>query len=311
MKLSVLVPIYNAERFLEPFMRSLASQCVEDIEFVFLDDCSQDDSVEVLKRELAKCGLSSMARLLFHKENRGVSEARQTLLDAAKGEYVIYADPDDEIDPGMYEGLLAKAYSTNADFVWEDFYEGDVGCRNQKFAGDIVELIRAILRGRIHGATWNKLIRRQFILESGARFLEGRVCLCEDMDFICQVLAANPKVAYHDGCHYHYRTVCDSATHGLSEASFRSLMAVENHLARILPAKTVAEDLAYWRKSNRLAAFLSNAVGDKFFYDYLENVRDLSGLPTNIILKGLFWFAARGGRRLMLPLYQLISHFAR
>lgn len=311
MKLSVLVPVYNAERFLESFMRSLARQFFAGVEFVFLDDCSQDDSVQVLKQEIAKSGLASASRLLSHKENMGVSEARQTLLEAAMGEYVIFADPDDKIEPRMYDGLLATARSTNADFVWEDFYEGSAGRRSQRFDGDAAGFIMAMLRGRLHGATWNKLIRRQFILESGARFLEGRVCLCEDMDFICQVLAANPKVAYHDGCHYHYRTVCDSATHGLSEASFRSLMAVENHLARILPAKTVAEDLAYWRKSNRLAAFLSDSVSDKFFYEYLDDIRDLSGLPTNIILKGLFWFAARGGRWLMLPLYQLISHFAR
>lgn len=304
MKLSVLAPVYNAERFLESFMRSLARQLFAGVEFVFLDDCSQDDSVQVLKQEIAKSGLASASRLLFHKENRGVSEARQTLLEAATGEYVIFADPDDEIEPGMYDELLATACSTNADFVWEDFYEGSAGRRSQRFDGDAAGFIMAMLRGKLHGATWNKLIRRQFIVECGARFLPGRVCLCEDMDFICQVLAASPKIAYNNGCHYHYRTVADSATHGLSESSFEALRVVERHLADILPKEGFKKELEHWRKGNRLAAFLSGSVGDKFFYEYLDDIRDLSGLPTNIVLKVLFWFAARGHRSIALHLFR-------
>ena len=298
MKLSVLVPVYNAERFLESFVRSLVRQLFAGVEFVFLDDCSQDGGVQVLTREIAKNGLASVSRLLSHKENMGVSEARQTLLEAATGEYVIFADPDDEIEPGMYDELLATACSTNADFVWEDFYEGSAGRRVQRFDGDGMGIIREMLRCNIHGAAWNKLIRRQFITECGARFLPGRICLCEDFDFICQVLSANPKVAYSDGCHYHYRTVSDSATHGLSEASFKSLKAVERHLSSILPRDVYGDDLEYWRKGNCLAAFLSDNVSNSFFYEYIGNVRNLSGLPTNTILKGLYWLGARGMRSL-------------
>ena len=296
--ISILVPVYNVARWLPAFSRCMARQRLENAELLFLDDCSKDDSVQVLEQEIWKNGLSSVARILHHNENRGVSEARQSLLEAAKGEYVIFADPDDEIEPGMYEGLLATARSTNADFIWEDFYEGSAERRSQRFSGNSECLLHDILGDTMHVATWNKLIRRQFITECGARFLPGRICLCEDFDFICQVLAANPKVAYSDGCHYHYRTVSDSATHGLSEASFKSLKAVERHLTSILPVDVYGDDLEYWRKGNCLAAFLSDNVSNSFFYEYIGNVRNLSGLPTNTILKGLYWLGARGMRSL-------------
>ena len=297
-ELSILVPIYNAAKWLSAFVSSLACQRLGNSELLFLDDCSTDDSLQVLEKELVKNGLSSISRIICHHENRGVSEARQTLLDAATGEYIIYADPDDGIDAGMYAGLLATARANDADFVWEDFYDGNAGRRTQRFEQDAHRFIKELLRGRLHGATWNKLIRRSFIIEAGARFLPGRVGLCEDLDFLCQVLLANPKMAYCDGCHYHYRVVSGSATHGLAEDSFRSLLAVEAHLGEILPLGEFAADLEYWRKGNRLAAFLSAKVSNRFFYEYIGGVYNLSGLPTNILLKGLYWMAAKGLRPL-------------
>lgn len=307
LRLSILVPVYNAAKWLPAFIHSMSRHEYVDKELLFLDDCSTDNSIKVLKREIAKNGLSSVVRILLHNENKGVSEARQTLLEAAKGEYIIFADPDDEVDSGMYDDLLKKAYSAEADFVWEDFFEGSSECRIQKLDGDASMLIRAILRGDIHGATWNKLIRRQFILDCGARFLSGRINICEDMDFICQILSANPKIAYNDACHYFYRTVYNSATHGLSEASFRSLKNVEDHLSVLLPKSQFDRELHCWRRGNRLAAFLSKNVSDEFFYAYLEDVRDLSGLSTNFIIKFLFKIATWGKRPFALSFCQLFQ----
>ena len=306
-EISILVPVYNAAKWLPAFIQDLSCQQPKEAEFVFLDDYSEDDSVRVIEHEIEKNGLSHMSRIIRHDENRGVSEARQTLLESAKGEYIIYADPDDGVDSEMYSELLATARSNNADFVWEDFYEGNVGRRPQRFDGDAHGFISEMLHGKLHGATWNKLIRRSFIVETGARFLPGRVCLCEDMDFLCQLLLARPRLAYCDGCHYHYRTVSDSATHGLSEDSFRSLLAVEEHIGKLLPPEEFSADWEYWCKGNRLAAFLSDKVSNRFFYEYIGDVHDLSGLPANILLKGLYWMAARGYHSFARCLYMVGS----
>lgn len=274
MKLSVLVPVYNAERFIEPFMRSLVAQQLADAEVVLVDDCSTDNSRVELERwcsmgvgngrsdgacrggEGKKRFEGIKVKLITREKNGGVSEARQTALDAAMGEYVIFADPDDMMDPGMYAGLLGTAEATGADFVWEDFWlEED--CRSGKRVNCRVvgeqageNMICAILSGKLHGATWNKLIRRSFIEQCGARFLAERVGLCEDVDFLCQVLAANPKCVYHDGCHYRYRMVEGSATHSSVAKQQEALKLVAAHLETVLKTPRTRRFLRLWRFGN-------------------------------------------------------------
>ena len=235
MKLSVLVAVYNKERFLKPFLESLAAQCAPDVEFVLVDDCSTDGSL-ALMRELVQTLKMTNVRILALPKNGGVSEARQAALDAAQGDYVIYADPDDTVDPGMYQSLLAVAEREDADFVWEDFYE-DGQRKKCTVKGDWTgeNLACAILAWGLHGNVWSRLIRRDFIRRCGARFLKGRVGYCEDADFICTVLAANPKCVYSDGCHYRYRVVQGSATHSDDpRAAFDSLKRVIEHLETVV-----------------------------------------------------------------------------
>lgn len=288
MKLSIIVPVYNAARYLPRFIECFTD--VEGAELIFVDDCSTDDSVKTIEDYSDRLHSS----LILHRlpANAGVSVARQAGLDLAQGEYVIFADPDDRVDPGMYDALLRAAEDSQADFVWEDFFENDVR-RSQKFDGDAEELICAILGGRIHGATWNKLIRRSFIEASGARFCEDRLGLCEDVDFLCQLLVRKPKVRYVDGCHYHYIAVAGSATHGLSEKSFADLAKVGTRLARILTTPKTSATLLKWRKGNRFAVFVTKNVSRKFLRSYESDCRDLCGLKTNVVWKILFWVGVR------------------
>lgn len=295
MKLSIIVPIYNAARYLPRFIECFTD--VEGAELIFVDDCSTDDSVKTIEDYSDRLHSS----LILHRlpANAGVSVARQVGLDLAQGEYVIFADPDDRVDPGMYDALLRAAEDSQADLVWEDFFENDVR-RSQKFDGDAEELICAILGGRIHGATWNKLIRRTFIVKSGARFCDERLGLCEDVDFLCQLLVKDPQIRYVGASHYHYVNVASSATHKLNEQSFQDLERVAARLTKILVTEKTATSLLMWRKGNRLACFLQKMISDEFFYGFAGDLRDLNGLSTNLVLKVLFWLGARGGRKWLL-----------
>lgn len=299
MKLSVLVPAYNAERFLGPFLQSLANQYFDGLEFVLVDDCSTDGTLGKLREFEKKMRLpgvweASAVRIIELPENVGVSVARQTAMDAAQGEYIIFADPDDTIDSEMYEKLLIHAERTNADLVWEDFFADDVR-RSQAFDVSAEGMIAAILEGRIHGAMWNKLIRRSFVDEHNVRFYNGRLGLCEDVDFLCHLLAKNPKVAYCEGCHYRYQTVIGSATHGLSVRSFDDLQIVSRRLGDILKTEITKRALLRWRKGNRLAVFLSPCSTRSYFEAFDPDCIDLAGLRTNRLLKALFWMACHGG----------------
>jgi len=251
-KLSILVAVYNVRPYLTAFVDSLVQQRLHDAEVIFVEDCSTDGTRELLLELCAPDSALSMSslrvRVITLEQNGGVSMARQTALDAAEGEYVIFADPDDWIDSGMYEELVGKADQDRCDVVWEDFFENGER-RSGKLAGvpNGEDLIVAILAGKLHGSTWNKLLRREFVVSSGAHFLTGRVGLCEDVDFLCQVLMRNPRCAYHDGCHYHYRHVSDSATHGTSSKKCYSLMRVEEHLTRILQTTKTMRALLLWK----------------------------------------------------------------
>lgn len=112
-KISIIVPIYNVEDYLHQSISSILNQTFKDFELILVNDGSTDKCGEICD-EYAR----QDSRLkVIHKENGGVSSARNRGIDAAKGEYIGYVDPDDEIEPQMYELLVNQAIRTNADMV--------------------------------------------------------------------------------------------------------------------------------------------------------------------------------------------------
>ncbi|QHY97744.1 putative glycosyltransferase EpsJ [Streptomyces sp. S4.7] len=116
-KLSVVVPFYNVQTYVPETLRSLAANTRKDFEFLLVDDCSTDDTPELLRR--AERELPG-AVLLRHERNGGLATARNTGLDASRGEYITYLDGDDWVKPGYYESLLAAVEGLGCDFVRTD-----------------------------------------------------------------------------------------------------------------------------------------------------------------------------------------------
>jgi glycosyltransferase involved in cell wall biosynthesis len=116
-KLSVIVPFYNVQSFAQDTLRSLRANHRADFEFLLVDDCSTDGTVEILER--AERELPG-AVLLRHERNGGLATARNTGLDAASGEYVTFLDGDDWLAPGHYRQLLAAAEELGCDFLRTD-----------------------------------------------------------------------------------------------------------------------------------------------------------------------------------------------
>ncbi|NLU66782.1 glycosyltransferase family 2 protein [Streptomyces sp. HNM0574] len=116
-KLSVIVPFYNVQSYAPETLRSLRANARSDIEFLLVDDCSSDGTPEILER--AERDLPG-AVLLRHAQNGGLATARNTGLDAARGEYLAFLDGDDWIAPGYYEDLLATIERLGCDFVRTD-----------------------------------------------------------------------------------------------------------------------------------------------------------------------------------------------
>ena len=117
-KVSAIVTIYNRESYLEQCARSLFSQTLGEIEYIFVDDASTDRSVEVLRRVVQEYPHREAAiKIIELGQNGGVSNARRTGMSYVTGDYVIHTDSDDWIDPDMFEQLYQTAMNTGADIV--------------------------------------------------------------------------------------------------------------------------------------------------------------------------------------------------
>lgn len=120
---SVIVPIYGVERFIEQCVRTLMDQTLRDIEYVFVDDCTPDNSMEILGRVIQDYPYrKGHVKVLHNKKNQGIALTRKTGIKECTGEYIIQVDPDDYVSLDYCEKLYATASKKHADIVWCDFY---------------------------------------------------------------------------------------------------------------------------------------------------------------------------------------------
>ena len=196
---SVIVPIFGAEKTLLRCLDSLKSQTFEDFEVLMIDDGSPDRCGEIID-DYAKSDNRFKA---FHKENGGVSSARQYGIEHAQGEYTIHADPDDWVEPNMLECLLSKAIDDNSDMVICDYYiNDDIYVKQQPSSLDNNIILKELFL-QIHGSCCNKLIRKSYYKNYHIEFpLE--LSFCEDEYVIASLLRHNVKVSYVPKAFYHY-----------------------------------------------------------------------------------------------------------
>ena len=202
-KISVIVPVYKAEQYIHRCVDSLLAQTFQDFEVLLVDDGSPDRSGEICDEYAKK---DSRVRV-FHKENGGVSSARQCGMDNARGEYTIHADPDDWVEPEMLEELYKKAKEDDADMVICDFY---IEIENQKFykvqqptALSAEGIISDVLSSKLMGSLCNKLMKRSHFVESNIEFPKN-LNYCEDLLVCLQFLRRVNRICYLSKAYYHY-----------------------------------------------------------------------------------------------------------
>lgn len=204
-KISVIMAVYNAEPYLRRCLDSLQAQTLKDFDVIFVDDGSTDGSLAIGQ---AYAQADSRFRI-YHKENGGVSSARQFGIDQlvlGGGKYSIHLDPDDWIEPDMLECLYQKAGATGADMVICDYYTNTQRRQNLKRQNPGSEKpheVLAALFQRLHGSLCNKLIRSACYKDYDIRFPEG-LNYCEDYIVNVQLLLHIQEVAYLPQAFYHY-----------------------------------------------------------------------------------------------------------
>lgn len=153
-KVSVIVPVFNVQRLIQRCAQSLFEQSLYDMEFIFVDDCSPDDSIDVVK-QLLKNYPQRIPQVVFckHDTNKGLPTARKTGLSYAHGDYIAHCDSDDWVTVSMYEELYNAAQEGNYDIVSCDYYKSD-GTNHQRMT------IRHNPQRLMQGPVWNKLVKR-------------------------------------------------------------------------------------------------------------------------------------------------------
>lgn len=201
-KVSIIVPVYKAEAYLHRCIDSILAQTFSDFEVLLVDDGSPDRSGYICD-EYAE--MDSRVRV-FHKDNGGVSSARQCGIDNAYGEYTIQVDPDDWVEPTMLEELYAKAKKEDADMVICDFfeeYEHRQIYKSQRPKALEHNVILGDFFSKLHASLCNKLIKRECYTKYNLRFPK-EMNLCEDA-YIIFALTINPiKISYLSKAFYHY-----------------------------------------------------------------------------------------------------------
>lgn len=238
-KVSVIIPIYNVERFIVRCAESLMRQTLQDVEYIFVDDATPDTSMQVLQDVLAKYPeRKEFVKILHHDSNKGLPAARNTGLAAANGEYVFHCDSDDYADPKMLETLYGYAAKEKADIVWCDWYltfgQSERYMKQPAFDTPL-DALKAMLAGQMKFNVWNKMVRRALYVENEITFPAG-YGMGEDMTMML-LFAKAKKVAYVPMAFYHYVKINTAAlTHVFSSQHMESLKhnveRVENSLRK-------------------------------------------------------------------------------
>ena len=191
-KVSIIVPVYGVEKYIERCARSLFEQTLDDIEYLFIDDCTFDNSIEILKNVLEEYPHRKNQVIIHRMENNsGQATVRKWGMLNATGDYVIHCDSDDWVDVTMYEKMYNKAVDENADMVVCGYRETD-GVNNLRVGSHSFttknEYIARMLYMKEAWTVWDKLCHRS--LYEGIEY--PKYSMGEDMLFTFQfVLKAN------------------------------------------------------------------------------------------------------------------------
>ncbi|MCP1252931.1 glycosyltransferase [Elizabethkingia sp. S0634] len=206
-KVSLIIPVYKVESYIEKCARSVFEQSLLSLQIIFIDDCTQDNSIEILKNVLKDYPHRiADTSFLQNEQNKGASVSRNIGLEIAKGEYIAFCDADDWTDKSTLEEMYETISSDNADIIWTDFYYTSPSneiLKNQSVTEKKEKCIKALMSEEMHGALWNKMYNRNLFFENGIRFPEGRD-MWEDLCTNIQLFHFTKKVTYLPRAFYHY-----------------------------------------------------------------------------------------------------------
>lgn len=277
-KVSIIIPVYGVERFIARCAHSLFSQSFKEIEYIFVNDCTLDSSIEVLKDVLQEYPeRAEQVQIVTHKSNQGLPVARRTGLNYAKGDFILHCDSDDWLADDAVEILYNTAIQKQADVVICDFYASDGKERKRVKAcrsTDKQSLLKDMLNGKAYWSVWNKLVNRE-LYKSVKIWTTKNVC--EDLVLTMQIMNEAEEIAYTEDPLYYYFQNTESMTRVLTkegvlkrfnEATYNA-KTISDYLLKINDSLDIkfAVDNMLFRQRNLLTGFTQ----DRSIYDLWRN----------------------------------------
>lgn len=324
-KVSIIITVYNCEKFIEICARSLFEQTLDSIEYIFVNDATPDNSIHILESVLDEYpSRQDYVKIINLPQNNGVSNARRIGIENAIGEYVIHCDSDDWIDNDMYENLYLKAKETDADIVGCNFRHEFCDIQYdfyQQYGNNMEENISRLINGRIFPSLCTSLTKRSLITDNNISFPIG-LNMGEDLFFNLQLYLHAKKIVGIDWAPYHYRHTEDSSCVRRTRKSIDSDIAIAGMIEQIMKEKNLyekyAKDIEYRQFFSKLPLMV-DLYNNNNYKDWLNTYQETN---KNIWKydqldwkrKTELWFAANHmlpmakGFKLLLELQHKVRH---
>lgn len=269
-KVSVIIPVYKVESFIERCALSLFNQTMGDIEYIFIDDASPDNSIEIVNHCLESFPLRKKDTIIIQNfVNKGISTVRNIGLDKASGEYIFFCDSDDWVEQDMLEKMYNMAIDKKADIVYCDFFlsfnQKERYMPNPTYQRAEEMLKQGFLCGLMKYNLWNKLIKKELFDYETMRFpVEHSVG--EDM-LVIRLTSNAKKVNHLPEALYHYVKLNGNAysnsysQKNLEDIRFNADITIDYLKKRY--GKDIEQELALFKLSTKLPFLITD---DKNIY---------------------------------------------
>lgn len=260
-RITVLVPVYNAEQYLIECLKSLSNQILDDMEIICLNDGSTDSSLDMLKDFQKK----DHRFKIVDKKNTGYGDTLNKGIKLASGEYIGIVEPDDFVDPEMYIELFALAKKYDADIVKSNYFEYKNGENvvhesflpdESGFVTDPSEDTRIFYQ---NPAIWSAIYRRDFLVKQKIDFLRTPGASYQDASFNFKALASTERLVLTDKPYYHYRKDNQNSSVKSSGKVF-SVNAEYEEVEKYLKEKNKWDTFGYVFEAVKFAAYHWNML---------------------------------------------------
>ena len=276
-KVTIIIAVYNCEKYINTCACSLFEQTLDSIEYIFVNDATPDNSIIILNSIIEEYpARKPFIKIVNLDKNGGVSNARRIGLENAAGEYVIHADSDDWVDKDMYERLYQKAKETDADIVGCNFRHEFTDMQydfHQQYGYTMEENISRLISGRIFPSLCTSLTRRSLITDNEIIFPEG-LNMGEDLYFNLQLYLHARKIVSMDWAPYHYRHTEGSSCVQRTRKSIDSDIAIAGEIEKLMRGQKLfekyAKDIEYRKFFSKLP--LIHDLNDESLYKEWLNI---------------------------------------